>query len=108
MLRAGLISLLMVLSAWNAAYGVESQHIVALVIGNNEYHGGTELKKAVDDAEAIAKKLIQLGVKDTTIVTNATAEQMQEAWIGWANKLGARDVALSTMQAMPSRAAICI
>ncbi len=74
----------------------EKTRIVALIIGNNAYRGAPELKQAIADADAVDRKLKELGVdkKDITNLRNATHVDILRGVDTWSVMINQDDIAV--------------
>ena len=68
-----------------------SENRVALVIGNDDYQNISTLKKAVNDARAMRRKLKDLNF-DVIYVENASFAQMRDAGFKFTSKLTSGDI----------------
>jgi tetratricopeptide (TPR) repeat protein len=84
-----LASLLLIAPAFAQGEGKR----VALVIGNNDYTGVTALRNAVNDARLIDKALSEANFR-TILKSNATKNDMEDAFADFVGKLGPDDTAL--------------
>jgi TPR repeat protein len=91
-MRLPIASLLLFVGlAWAGSAAAEQR--LALVVGNNAYEQVPQLKKAVNDADAVAKELGALGFA-VDLVENATRNDLSRKLVEFERKVASGDVVL--------------